>query len=72
MRGKGMFSLLSSPQRGSYKNLGYPPLEKKTKREGKEEKLKEEAKSSIGPCPQGCEDQICILVSFKLLFHHLW
>jgi hypothetical protein len=26
-----------------------PPLEKKTKREGKEEKLKEEAKSSVGP-----------------------
>jgi hypothetical protein len=47
------------------------PLEKKTKREGKEKKLKEEAKISIGPCPQGCEDQICILVSFKLLFHHL-
>jgi hypothetical protein len=47
-------------------------LEKKTKREDKEKKLKKEAKSSAGPCPQGCEDQICILVSFKLLFHHLW
>jgi hypothetical protein len=31
-------------------------LEKKTKKEEKEEKLKKEAKSSAGPCPQGCED----------------
>jgi hypothetical protein len=31
-------------------------LEKKTKREGKEEKLKEEDRSSTRPCPQGCED----------------
>jgi hypothetical protein len=31
-------------------------LEKKTKREEKEEKLKEEAESSAGPCPQGYED----------------
>jgi hypothetical protein len=37
-----------------------------------EEKLKKEAKSSVGPCPQDCENQICILFSFKLLFHHLW
>jgi hypothetical protein len=46
-------------------------LEKKIKREEKYEKLKEEAKSSARPFPQGCEDQIYILVSFKLLFHHL-
>jgi hypothetical protein len=31
-------------------------LEKKTKGEGKDENLKEEAKSSVGPCPEGCED----------------
>jgi hypothetical protein len=47
-------------------------LEKKPEREEKEEKLKEEAKSSFGPCPQSCEDQICIVVSFKLLFHYIW
>jgi hypothetical protein len=31
-------------------------LEKKTKTEEKEEKLKKEAESSAWPCPQGCED----------------
>jgi hypothetical protein len=72
MRGKRMISVLSSPHSGSDENPGYPPLEEKTKMEGKEEKLKEEAKLSVGPCPQGCEAQICMLVSFKLLFHHLW
>jgi hypothetical protein len=72
MRGKRMISLLSSLHSGSDKNPGYPPLEKKTKMEGKEEKLKEEAKLSVGPFPQGSEDQVCILVSFKLLFHNLW
>jgi hypothetical protein len=47
-------------------------MEKKTKREGKVRELKEESTSSAGPFPQGCEDDICVFVSFKLLFHHLW
>jgi hypothetical protein len=70
---KGMISLLSSHHKVSDEKLRQPPLERrKTKRERKEEKSKEEAKSRTGPCPQGCEDQICIFVSFKLWFHHLW
>jgi hypothetical protein len=51
-----MISLLSSPHSRSDENPGQPLLEKKTKREGKEEKLKEEAESSDGPFPQDCED----------------
>jgi hypothetical protein len=47
-------------------------LEKKNKKEGKEEKLKEEAISSAMPYLQGCKDQIYILLSFDLRFHHLW
>jgi hypothetical protein len=71
MREKGMISLLLAHIVGVTK-IQVSLLEKKTKREGKEEKLKKEGKSSVRPCLQGCEDKICILVSFKLLFHHLW
>jgi hypothetical protein len=39
--GKGMINLLPATSEWSDENLGKPPLEKKTKRGGKELKLKE-------------------------------
>ena len=61
------------PLGGVTKISGWPPLEKKTKREkGRRRGWRKKLEIKHGPCPQGCDVQFHYLVSFKLWFHHLW
>jgi hypothetical protein len=48
-------------------------LEKKTKREGKERKVKEESNQASGLAHKVVKTiSASLYVSFKMLFHHLW
>jgi hypothetical protein len=56
MKGKGMITLLFQPPQWQGTKIRIASIGEENQERREEEKLKEEAESSYGLCPQGCED----------------